>query len=126
MTRSAVAVAISLLALVAGCGKPLDEPVDLDRASAVLHAALDAWKQGERYGDLQNRDPPIYFNEPEWRAGKKLVSFKAGKVELMGRQGRCLVRLSLRDREGKATERDISYQIDTTPRIVIVREHLGL
>src|SRR5689334_11882553 len=88
---------LSLLVLLPGCGKALDEPVDPERASAALHAALDAWKQGERFGELQNRSPPIYFNEPEWRAGKKLVSFKAGKVELMGRQGRCSVRLSLVD-----------------------------
>ena len=36
------------------------------------------------------------------------------------------VKLSLRDRTGKTTEREISYQIDTTPQIVIVRENLGL
>ena len=54
------------------------------------------------------------------------MSFTAGKVAPMGRQARCSVKLSLRDRTGKTTEREISYQIDTTPQIVIVRENLGL
>ena len=126
MKRLAFVVPIYLLILVAGCGKSLHDPVDPDKASAVLQTALEAWKQGEAFGHLQQRTPPIYFNEPEWRAGKKLVDFKAGQVELMGRQGRCLVKLSLLDREGKKTEREISYQIDTTPRVVIARKHLGL
>jgi len=126
MKRLAFVVPIYLLILVAGCGKSLHDPVDPDKASAVLQTALEAWKQGEAFGHLQQRTPPIYFNEPEWKAGKQLVSFAAGKVEPMGRQARCLVKLSLRDRTGKTTEREISYQIDTTPQVVIVRENLGL
>jgi len=114
-----------LLALLVGCGKNFDDPVNPDKASTVLETALAAWKQGEGYGALQQRDPPIYFNEPEWKAGKKLLSFKTGKVELMGRQARCSVKLSLQDKEGKTIERQISYQIDTTPRVVIARENLG-
>ena len=53
------------------------------------------------------------------------MTFEAGKVELMGRQGRCSVKLLLRSADGKETERKISYQIDTTPQVVIAREGLG-
>ena len=125
MKRLAFAVPIWLLILGAGCGKSLHDPVEPDKASAALQTALDAWKQGEAFGDLQKRNPPIYFNEPEWKAGKQLVSFTLGKPELMGRQARCSVKLSLRDKGGKTTERQISYQIDTTPQVVIARENLG-
>ncbi len=125
MRRSVLAVAVCSLAIHAGCGKGFDDPVSPDKAGAALETALAAWKQGEAFGELQQRSPPIYFNEPEWKAGKKLLAFKAGKVELMGRQARCSVKLSLRDPAGNASEREISYQIDTTPRVVIVREQLG-
>jgi hypothetical protein len=111
---------------LAGCGKALDDPVSTEKAGAVLETALDAWKQGAGYGELAQRKPPIFFREPEWEAGKKLLGFKAGKVELLGRQGRCSVVLSLQDRGGKVSEREISYLIDTVPRVVIVREGLGL
>jgi hypothetical protein len=125
MKMSAWAVGVCCLALVAGCGKGIPDPVDPDQAGAVLRTALDAWKQGAAHGDLQNRSPPIYFNEPEWRAGKQLTDFKVGKVSLMGRQGRSSVKLSLRDKAGQVTEREISYLIDTAPQAVITREGLG-
>ena len=125
MKRRTLAGIVSLVILVPGCGKALHDPVDPGKAGTVLQTALEAWKQGEAYGDLQKRDPPIYFNEPEWKAGKKLVNFTPGKAEPMGRQARCSVKLSLRDKEGRTTERQISYQIDTTPQVVIVRENLG-
>jgi hypothetical protein len=125
MKRLTLVIPIGLLLLIAGCGKSLHDPVEPDKASAVLQAALAAWKQGEAFGDLQKRAPPIYFNEPEWKAGKQLVSFTPGKPDLMGRQARCSVKLSLRDKEGRTTERQISYLIDTTPQVVIVRENLG-
>jgi hypothetical protein len=120
-----LALGICFLGPVLGCGKTLDAPVDPDQASAVLRTVLEAWKQGDGYGELQKRNPPMYFNEPEWKAGKKLMAFKTGKVELMGRQGRCLVKLTLKDQAGTTAERQISYQIDTTPMVVIARENLG-
>jgi hypothetical protein len=54
-----------------------------------------------------------------------LLDFEIGEVQLFGRQARSTVRLSLRDSSGKEIERKIGYQIDTTPKIVIVRESLG-
>jgi hypothetical protein len=125
MKRIACAFGVCFLTLLLGCSKALDDPVDPGDASTALQTALDAWKQGDAYGDLEKRHPPIYFREPEWEAGKKLVNFTLGKAGLMGRQGRCLARLSLVDRSGKATQREVSYLIDTTPQVVIVRELLG-
>jgi hypothetical protein len=116
---------VALCLFAAGCGRKLDPPVEPDKAGEVLRAALDAWKNGEPYGALEQRDPPIYFRESEWEAGKKLVSYQPGVVKLMGRQGVCKVKLALQDREGNTREREIGYQIDTTPRVVIVREMLG-
>ncbi|MCI0702356.1 MAG: hypothetical protein L0241_14835 [Planctomycetia bacterium] len=113
------------LSLAFGCSKPLDEPVDPAKAAEVLNAAFGAWKQGESYGELERRQPPIYFNEPEWESGKKLLKYELGPVTLSGRQGRCSVKLTLQDSAEKVTERTIGYQIDTTPNMVITREALG-
>jgi hypothetical protein len=127
MRKTAVlAVALCGLLAAAGCGgRRLEPPVEPGQAGEVLRAAFDAWKNGEPYGALDTHDPPIYFNEREWEAGKKLVSYEAGPVTLMGRQGRCLVKLTLQDKQGSSTTRAIGYLIDTTPRLVITREALG-
>jgi len=114
-----------LVALLPGCGQKIDEPVEPGRATEVLNAAFDAWKQGAGHGELARRQPPIYFKEPEWEAGKKLLKYEVGPVTLTGRQGRCSVKLTLQDGAGKVTERAIGYQVDTTPNMVITREALG-
>lgn len=114
-----------LTTLLLGCSKPLEEPVDPGKATDVLNAAFGAWKEGEGYGELKRRQPAIYFNEPEWEAGKKLLNYDLGPVTLTGRQGRCSVKLTLQDKAGKVTERKIGYQVDTTPNMVITREALG-
>lgn len=126
MRTSALVVCCCLVVLLPGCGNTIDPPVDTGKASEVLNTALDAWKQGEKYGELARRQPPIYFNEPEWEAGKKLVKYEAGPVTLSGRQGRCSVKLTLQDGAGKVTDRTIGYQIDTNPAMVITREALGI
>lgn len=125
MKPSVVLLCCCLVVPLPGCGKTLDEPVDSGRAGEVLNTVLDAWKQGEDHAGLAKRQPPIYFNEPEWAAGKKLLKYEAGPVTLAGRQGRCSVKLTLQDSAGKVTERAIGYQIDTTPQVVIAREALG-
>jgi hypothetical protein len=112
--------------LVTGCGGPeLPPPVDTDDAGQQLRSVLELWKNGEPHEALASREPPIVFNEPMWREGTKLLSYELGPVELHGRQGRCTVKLALQNKDGKQTERRIGYQIDTVPRVVIVREALG-
>ena len=115
----------SLFAII-GCSDKPEPPVDPAEANKQLVSVLEAWKQGQPYESLLQRSPPVYFNEALWRdGGNTLLDFEPGAVELVGRQGRCTVRLVLRDSNGKEFERKIGYQIDTTPKIVIVRETLG-
>lgn len=111
--------------LSAGCGQKLDEPVDPGKATDVLNTAFGAWKEGTAPSALAQRQPPIYFKEPEWEAGKKLLKYEVGPVTLAGRQGRCSVKLTLQDGAGKVTDRTIGYQVDTHPNVVITREALG-
>lgn len=127
MTRFLSAAAALFAALAAGCGGPgVPPPVDPAEAGRQLTAALDAWKQGEAFGTLAARSPPVVFNEPLWEGGTKLLAYELGPVEMNGRQARCTAKLSLKGQDGKASERSIGYVIDTTPRVVIVRENLGM
>ena len=72
--------------------------------------------------DLEKEQPPILMNEDECRTGKRLLDFKMEEGSLAGRQVRWRVGIKLQDKDGKAAERKAVYIIDTTPRIVIVRD----
>jgi hypothetical protein len=115
------------LALLAGCGGSEVPPaVDTDEAARHLGAALEAWKNGEPHAGLVAKNPPVVFTEPLWDGGTRLLAYELGPVELNGRQGRCTAKLSLQGKDGKQYERSVGYVIDTVPRVVIVRENLGM
>lgn len=126
MTRFIPLPAALGLAILAGCGGPEVPPaVDPAEAGRQLAVALDSWKAGEPHAGLAAKAPPVVFSEPLWEGGTRLLAYDLGPVELNGRQARCTAKLSLRNPDGKQYERSIGYQIDTTPRVVIVREGLG-
>ena len=57
MTKKVLLVlGLCFLVVVVGCGRKLDPPVEPGQAGAVLRAALDAWKGGAAFGDLEKRD----------------------------------------------------------------------
>lgn len=124
----AATAAVALTVLAAGCGttSELPPPVDPADAGRELTTAFDAWKKGEPHASLLAKTPPVVFAEPLWEGGTRLLGYELGAVELHGRQARCTVKLSLQEKSGKQYERKIGYQIDTTPRVVIAREGLGL
>ena len=126
--RHSPLAALALLGalLAAGCGKELPPAVDTGDAGRQLDAALAAWKDGKSHESLAAGEPPVIFNEPLWKEGAKLVAYELGEVTLHGRQGRCTAKLTLRGKDGRQYERKIGYQIDTVPRVVIVRENLGM
>jgi hypothetical protein len=120
-----LAFGVCLLALTS-CGNKPEPPVDTNEAANQLRSVLEAWKGGQPYESLQQRSPPVYFNEALWRdGGNTLLDYEIGDFQLFGRQARSTVRLLIRESNGKEIERKIGYQIDTTPKIVIVRESLG-
>jgi hypothetical protein len=121
MKRSIVFIVLALC-LVPGCGKSLGPDADPDQADRVLETALQAWKSGKTPEDLEKGQPSILMNEDDWRTGKRLLDFKMEKGALSGRQVRCRVRITLREKDDKTVERSAVYIIDTTPRIVIVRD----
>jgi hypothetical protein len=114
-----------LVALVSlgGCGKETPAPADPGTGREALVQALKTWASGGSREDLEKQSPAIYFNEPTWAAGKRLVRYQIkGDVKAFGRQLQCTVSLSLQDRGGQTEQMDVPYQIDTHNVIVITRD----
>jgi hypothetical protein len=107
---------------LSGCRRAVAPDADVDVADGALRTAMNAWKDGKSQADLENGQPSIIVNEDDWRTGKKLMDFKMEHPALSGRQIRCRVRLNLKEKDGKTVERNATYIVDTTPRIVIVRD----
>lgn len=111
--------------VLAGCGGA-HPPADAAKGEEALRTAFESWKSGETPEALKNRQPPIYLNEPEWAAGKKLLSFEIVEpLQLQGRQQRCTVKFTIEDaKTGAKQEKRIGYQVETNPVFVIAREAL--
>ena len=116
---------LALLPVLAlGCGRaPPPAPADPDKARETLRTALEAWREGGTPASLKERSPPIYVNDRDWEAGRRLARYEVqDKAEHYGSQFRCSVRLSLHDARGNVTDRTVKYLIDTQPALVIVRD----
>jgi hypothetical protein len=114
------------LCLLQGCSKGPEEPADLDQAGPALRTALEAWKGGSSQKDLESRNPSILMNEDDWREGKRLMDYKMEEAgTISGRQVVWHVQIKLQDKSGKPEDRKAKYVIDTTPRLVIVRDRFA-
>jgi hypothetical protein len=111
-----------LLLFLSGCNRGLGPEADKGEADRALRTALEAWKSGKPQDELDKGNPSIIMNEDDWRVGKRLLDFTMEESSLSGRQVRCRVRLKLHEKNDRTTERNAVYIIDTTPRIVIVRD----
>jgi hypothetical protein len=112
----------SLICFLLGCGQRA-ENADLEQAEPALRTALEAWKGGKSQEDLAGQTPSILMNEDDWRVGKRLLDFKMDdQGALSGRQVVWHAQIKLQDNSGKTEDRRATYVIDTTPRIVIVRD----
>lgn len=111
------------LCFVFGCGTGATEPADINKAGPALRTALEAWKRGLSQQELADQTPSILVNEEDWRAGKRLVHFEMmDEGSLSGRQVVWKARIQLEGKDGKKEDHNATYVIDTTPRIVIVRD----
>jgi hypothetical protein len=121
MKRLAILAALSVC-LLQGCGRGLDKDADPEEGLKALHTALAAWKDGKPQAELEAMSPSIVVNDDDWRTGKRLLEFKVEESELSGRQVRCRARIKLAGKDGRAVQQRATYIIDTTPRLVIVRD----
>jgi hypothetical protein len=111
---------------LSGCGQGAMVMADLEQAGPALRTALEAWKGGESQEDLLGQNPSILMNEDDWRVGKRLLDFKMeDQGSLSGRQVVWRAQIKLQDKSGKTEDRKATYVIDTTPRLVIVRDRFA-
>ena len=114
------------LGLVLGCVKGPAESADINQAGPALRTALEAWKSGKSQQELADQQPSIIMNEDDWRERKRLIDYRMEEEgTLHGRQVVWRVQIKLQDKSGKAEDHKAKYVIDTTPRIVIVRDRFG-
>ena len=122
MKRTSLLIVLSF-SVLQGCGKGRTEDADPNQAGPALRTALAAWQSGKTQQELVDQKPSILMNEDDWRVGKRLLEFKMEETSTMfGRQVRWRAQIKLQDKNGKTEERTATYIIDTTPRIVIVRD----
>lgn len=104
------------------CSSPPPPATDPEQAREALRTVLDAWKQGEKPDAMPGRLPPIHASDSDWQAGWSLKSFEiAAGVEIIGRQCRFQAKLSLQSPQGKSVGKDVQYDVDTAPNVVIIR-----
>jgi hypothetical protein len=114
------------LCFLQGCGKGAGDNADLNEAGPALRTALEAWKSGSPQKELANLNPPLLMNEDDWREGKRLMDYKMDEAgTLQGRQVVWRVQIKVQDKNGKTENVRAKYVVDTTPRIVIVRDRFA-
>lgn len=118
MVRSAL---LLLAALAVGCGSGRPK-ADLDRAKAAVVTSLDAWKANDPPAKLKSLPDPVEFSE-ELRATHTLTAYTVGKVDGSDPElVRVAVTLSLKDKKGKTTDRDVAYEVALRSPVVVCRD----
>lgn len=121
MPRTALAL-LALGLLLPGCGPGRMSQNELDRIRQAVEASLDSWKKGEVPSALAKRADPIEMADPEWGT-HRLLGYQIKNVESTSKtKARCLVDLSLKDRQGKKVEREVAYDIDVANGTKIGRD----
>jgi len=118
MTRLAV---LLLLVLGFGCGSHRPE-ADVERGRQAVVAGLDAWKANDPPGKLKSLPDPVDFTE-ELRATHALTDYTLGKIDASDKEViRYTVTLKLRDKKGKATDREVVYAVALKTPVVVSRD----
>jgi hypothetical protein len=106
-----------------GCEKsPPTNPVA--RAEAAVNEVLDAWTRGESPTRYASPDQPIRADDPDWKAGYRLMSFLSVESQPTGESPapvRCRVALSLKDPRGKSVDKEVVYDVAVGSTVVITR-----
>jgi hypothetical protein len=119
MTR----VFIPALALLAGAGCGSGRPAaDVERGRQAVVAALDGWKANDPPAKLKNLPDPVEFSD-ELRATCALVDYALGRVDTSDKEViRYAVTLTLRDKKGKVSEREVVYAVALRIPVVVSRD----
>ena len=116
------AVIPALLLCAGGCGQ-MASPSDPTAGHKALHAALDAWKGGEKADALAQRVPPIHVTDGDWLSGLRLKSYKADALgKLVGSDVNYNVVLELKSARGAVVKKNAVYAVTTHPHLLVLRQ----
>lgn len=122
-SRGAFAAALMLLLITAGCGQRRNTPVNVNVAQETLKTTLDKWKAGSKPDELQGGTPKIVAQDMDWSSGAELVSYELlGGDKPMDANLVVKVKLTLRTKEGKETEKTATYVVGTSPVLTVFRD----
>jgi hypothetical protein len=120
MTAPRVLVLLILPAAV-GCGASRPQ-AEIDRGWQAVAAALDNWKAGEPPARLKAIPDPVEFAEELW-ATHRLADYSIVRADGSDPQViRYTVRLTLRDRKGKTSDREAVYAVALRSPVVVARD----
>lgn len=115
---------VGLLFLFAciGCGDA-EAQKQLDLAKQSVQSALDTWKRGESAESLKTGTSPVEFHDDDWQKSARLLEYEVLHVYPdTDKLPRCAVRLVIQQGKQEPTELKVTYQIVTTPRIIVARD----
>lgn len=124
-----VAPSIVLSAMVAlmvpGCGASSGSPhpVDPDTAADTLLTVLDGWKSGMALDAWRAQHSDITVQDMDWHFGLTLSDYEVlDGARAVDANLHCDVRLMLRDEQGTATRKTVTYLVSTSPRKTVFRQ----
>ncbi len=111
---------ILLVCITPGCGKP---PQPADKAEKIVEQFLDAWSRGESLNKFADPDHPIQGIDPDWKEGRRLLSFLCAETKPgeTPEHFRCRVSLALQDQKGKRADKEVVYDVQLGEKSVIRR-----
>jgi hypothetical protein len=116
-----LAALLVLLLVAPGCGSRRPE-AEVERGRRAVAAALDNWKANEPVAKLKSLADPVDFAE-ELRATHSLAEYALGKVDESDRDViRYAVTLKLKDKKGKASDREVVYAVALKSPVVVSRD----
>ena len=119
MIRTALLLVVS--GSLVGCGSRRPE-ADVERGRAAVGAALDAWKVGESPAKLKALPDPVEFSD-ELQRQFALTEYTLGRVDATDKDViRYTVTLKLRDKQGKLTDREVTYSVALKSPVVVARD----
>ena len=116
--RPPLGAALLIILTGVSCGGPNMNP-PADRARGALEAALNAWRDGKRPGNVAGTDPPVQVVDNEWTNGRKLAAYEVLREQPSELDKRFAVKLTYKAPTGAA---EVVYVILGVSPIAVFRE----
>lgn len=90
-----------------------------------MTTALERWKNGDRPETLRSGGDAVTVMDPDWNGGLALASYDVlGAGESKGANLYCSVKIIVRNADGQAHEKAVSYVVGTSPALTVFRDLL--